>query len=102
MKIVIVCGAGASSTFVAAKLRTAAATRGIDVSVSAEGAAHLDSLKGIDVLLVGAHLESSVPALRERAAHTGTAVAILPPGSPATLDAARVLDLALTARPAAL
>lgn len=102
MKIVVVCGAGASSTFVAVKLRSAAAARGMDVSVTAGGAGQLDTLEGIDVLLVGAHLESSVPALRARAAATGTAVAVLPPLSPAALDGVRALDMALNAKATAL
>jgi PTS system cellobiose-specific IIB component len=51
----------------------------------------------VDVVLVGAHLEAAVPALRERAAATGTAVAVLPPVSPAAMDGERVLELALRA-----
>ncbi|MFF2050756.1 PTS sugar transporter subunit IIB [Leifsonia sp. NPDC058194] len=102
MKIVVVCGAGASSTFVAVKLRNAAAARGIPVTVEAGSVSQLDSLDGIDVILVGAHLEASVPALRDRAAASGTAVAVLPPISPAALDGARTLDLALDSRTTAL
>ncbi|WP_426625933.1 PTS sugar transporter subunit IIB [Leifsonia sp. McL0607] len=98
MKIIVVCGAGASSTFVAVKLRTAAAARGIQVEVAAGSASQLDSLGGIDVVLVGSHLEAAVPALRTRARMTGTAVAVLPPVSPAALDGARALDLALDAK----
>jgi cellobiose PTS system EIIB component len=102
MRIVVVCGAGASSTFVAVKLRSAARSRGADVVVEPGSASQLDSLDGIDVVLVGAHLEAAVPALRERAAATRTAVAVLPPISPAALDGERALDLALDARAAAV
>ena len=102
MKIVVVCGAGASSTFVAVKLRSAAAARGLQADVTAGSASQLTSLDGIDVVLVGAHLESSVPWLRARAAESGTAVAVLPPVSPAALDGAHALDLALDAKAAAL
>ncbi|MBW8872580.1 MAG: PTS IIB subunit [Leifsonia sp.] len=98
MRIVVVCGAGASSTFVAVKLRSAARNRGADVEVQPGSASQLESLAGVDVVLVGAHLEYAVPALRERAAATGTAVAVLPPVSPAALDGERALDLALNAR----
>lgn len=102
MKIVVVCGAGASSTFVAVKLRNAAAARGVPVTVEAGSVSQLDALESVDVILVGAHLEASVPALRDRAAASGTAVAVLPPISPAALDGAQALDLALGARTAAL
>jgi PTS system cellobiose-specific IIB component len=98
MRIVVVCGAGASSTFVAVKLRNAAAARGVSATVEAGSASQLADLDGIDVVLVGAHLEASVPALRERAASSGTAVAVLPPVSPAALDADRALELALDAK----
>jgi PTS system cellobiose-specific IIB component len=102
MRIVVVCGAGASSTFVAVKLRSAARNRGEDVVVEPGSASQLESLDGVDVVLVGAHLEAAVPALRARAATTGTAVAVLPPVSPATLDGDRALDLALNAKAATL
>ena len=101
MRIVVVCGAGASSTFVAVKLRSAARSRGADVVVEPGSAAQLPPLDGVDVLLVGAHLEAAVPGLRERAAETRTAVAVLPPVSPAALDGTAALDLALTAKAAA-
>lgn len=102
MRIVVVCGAGASSTFVAVKLRSAARTRGAVVDVQPGSASQLESLAGVDVVLVGAHLEYAVPGLRERAAATGTAVAVLPPVSPAALDGDSALDLALNAKAAAL
>ncbi|MFP3381182.1 PTS sugar transporter subunit IIB, partial [Bacillus sp. SIMBA_069] len=85
---------GASSTFVAVKLRSAARSRGTAVEVEPGSASQLESLAGIDVVLVGAHLEYAVPGLRERAAATGTAVAVLPPVSPAALDGDSALDLA--------
>jgi PTS system cellobiose-specific IIB component len=100
MRIVVVCGAGASSTFVAVKLRNAAAARGVLATVEAGSVSQLDSLDGIDVVLVGAHLEASVPALRARAAVARTAVAVLPPVSPAALDGDRALDLVLDAKAA--
>ncbi|MGH1526881.1 PTS sugar transporter subunit IIB [Leifsonia sp. L25] len=98
MRIVVVCGAGASSTFVAVKLRSAARTRGAVVDVEPGSVSQLESLDGVDVVLVGAHLESAVAGLRERAAATGTAVVVLPPVSPAALDGERALDLALDAK----
>ena len=98
MRIMVVCGAGASSTFVAVKLRSAARSRGAVVEVEPGSASQLESLTGVDVVLVGAHLEYAVPGLRERAAATGTAVAVLPPVSPAALDGDSALDLALSAQ----
>ena len=100
MKILVVCGAGASSTFVAAKLRTAAAARGIELTAKAASADQLDALDDVDVVLVGAHLASALPSLRERAAAASTAVAVLPLVSPAALDGTEALELVLQAQTA--
>ena len=100
MKILVVCGAGASSTFVALKVRKAAAGRGIGASVEAGSADQLETFDDVDVVLVGAHLTASLPTLRERAAAVGAAVAVLPAASPASLTGDDALDLALGAGPA--
>ncbi|QIZ97228.1 PTS IIB subunit [Leifsonia sp. PS1209] len=102
MKILVVCGAGASSTFVALKLRTAAAARGVEANVVAGSASQLESYAGVDVVLVGAHLSPQLPALQELAASSGAAVAVLPAVSPAAIDGSAALDLALDAKAAAL
>ncbi|GAA1448397.1 PTS sugar transporter subunit IIB [Leifsonia poae] len=99
MKILVVCGAGASSTFVALKVRKAAGLRGIPVTVVAGSADQLETFTGVDVVLVGAHLAPGSSELRERAAAAGAAVAVLPAVSPAALDGDLALDLALDAGP---
>ena len=101
MKIIVVCGAGASSTFVALKVRAAAKAAGVDAVVSVGSVSQLE-LSDADVLLVGAHLADFLPELRERAAASGTAVAMLPAVSPASIDGAEALGLALDAKAAAL
>jgi PTS system cellobiose-specific IIB component len=102
MKILVVCGAGASSTFVALKVRSAAAAAGVDAVVAAGSVSQLDLADGVDVVLVGAHLADALPALRQQAAASGVAVAVLPPVSPASIDGAAALGLALEAKAAAL
>jgi PTS system cellobiose-specific IIB component len=102
MKILVVCGAGASSTFVALKVRTAAKAAGLDATVAAGSISQLDLADDVDVVLVGAHLTDALPALRERAAASGVAVAVLPAVSPASIDADAALGLALDAKAAAL
>ncbi|MFF1571596.1 PTS sugar transporter subunit IIB [Leifsonia sp. NPDC058292] len=102
MKILVVCGAGASSTFVALKVRKAAAERGVAVEVRAGSADQLEAFGDLDVVLVGAHLAASVDELRARARALGASVAVLPAVSPAALDGDEALDLALDTRAAAL
>ena len=102
MKILVVCGAGASSTFVALKVRKTASSRGVDVTVEAGSAEQLEQYAGVDVVLVGAHLADKVAQLRERAGAAGATVAVLPAISPAALTGDQALDLALNAQAAAL
>jgi PTS system cellobiose-specific IIB component len=107
MKILVVCGAGASSTFVALKVRKAAAERDLDVVVQAGSADQLETFDAVDVVLVGAHLvgaslSGGIKALTQRAVAVGASVAVLPAVSPAALDGDEALDLALDTRAAAL
>ncbi|RXZ69975.1 PTS sugar transporter subunit IIB [Agromyces albus] len=96
MRIIVVCGAGASSTFVAHRIRTAAAARGLDVEAKATSESALDAaLAGADVLLIGAHLAERVDRLRERAAAASVPIAILPESAAAAPDGEDALDLAL-------
>ena len=96
MQIIVVCGAGASSTFVAHRIRRAAAARGIDVHATATSESQLDAaLDGADVLLVGAHLGDRVGLLRERAAAASVPIVILPEDAAAAADGENALDLAL-------
>jgi len=95
MRIIVVCGAGASSTFVAQRIRRAAAARGLSVQAAASSASGLDeALRGADVLLVGEHM-GQTGALRERAVAASVPVAVLPPGSSSVADGDAALDLAL-------
>ena len=76
MKIVVVCGAGASSTFVAHRLRRAARERGVDAHVVPAALAYVDAeLTDADVVLLGAHLAAEAESLRER---TSVSIAVLP------------------------
>ncbi|GAA5148183.1 PTS lactose transporter subunit IIB [Microbacterium pseudoresistens] len=54
MRIQVVCGAGASSTFVAGRLRRAAESAGREWQVSAAAADAVDGFA--DVILLGPHL----------------------------------------------
>lgn len=92
-KILIVCGAGASSTFLAHRLRAGAKERGMEAVFRSETLAGLaDSLREADVLLVGPHLESQFDALRRRAVDVGVAASLLPHDVFGEHGAAAVLD----------
>ncbi|MCP2030029.1 PTS system cellobiose-specific IIB component [Okibacterium sp. HSC-33S16] len=98
MKILVVCGAGASSTFVAQRIRTAAKNRALDVTAQACPLSALDTqLASADVVLLGSHLASEIDSIRSTAQPHGVAVVAMPASvftSPAGDEA---LDLALSA-----
>ena len=76
MRILVVCGAGASSTFVAQRVRRSARDRGLDCTVEAAGSTRLDAgLDAVDVVLLGAHVGTLADAVRERASEASVAAA---------------------------
>ena len=93
MKILIVCGAGASSTFVAQRLRRAASAAALAGDFSAgAGDAVAESLA--DLVLVGPHLINRV-AVIHACAHCP--VAVLPPDVFSDHDGTRTLRIAQSA-----
>lgn len=57
LNVLLVCGSGASSGFMAGNMRRAAAKRGLDMSIIARSESEIDSyIDAIDVLMVGPHL----------------------------------------------
>ena len=97
MKIMVVCGAGASSTFVAHRMRRSAAARDLAVDIAAGVETQLPAEferpagERLDIVLVGPHLADRYPSLRESAQASGIGIALLP----ATVFAARDGDIAL-------
>lgn len=103
MKILVVCGAGASSTFVAQRVRKAAMARKIDVSATACPLTAFDAQSaGADVVLVGPHLASHVDIIRSTAHSRGVAVAVMPASVFSSPAGDEALDLALSAAGARL
>jgi PTS system cellobiose-specific IIB component len=89
MKILVVCGAGASSTFVAQRLRRAASDAGLpwDAVAGIEGSV---APGGQDLVLVGPHLAERIEDIRGSA---GVPVALLPDDIFADRDGERTLAL---------
>ena len=57
LDVLLVCGSGASSGFMAGNIRKAAAARGMEVSVVARSESEIESyIEDIDVLMAGPHL----------------------------------------------
>ncbi|GAB2842408.1 PTS sugar transporter subunit IIB [Microbacterium insulae] len=94
MRILVVCGAGASSTFVAQRVRHAAHDRGLAYTAFAgtEQSLPID-LDGADVVLVGPHLSHALERIERDAAARGTTVVLLPSDIFSDLDGTRTLAL---------
>ncbi len=94
MRILVVCGAGASSTFVAQRVRHAAHDRGLDYIAFAGTELSLPiDLDAADVVLVGPHLAHAMATIERDAAARGTTVVLLPADIFADLDGTRTLQL---------
>ncbi|MCF4061655.1 PTS sugar transporter subunit IIB [Pediococcus acidilactici] len=66
LNVLLVCGSGASSGFMAANMRKAAKKVGLDYKIQARSEAELnDYANDIDVLMVGPHLKSEFEALQK-------------------------------------
>jgi PTS system cellobiose-specific IIB component len=94
MRILVVCGAGASSTFVAQRVRHAAHDQGLEYSAFAgtEKSLPID-LDAADVVLVGPHLRHALARIERDAALRGTTVVLLPSDIFSDIDGTRTLAL---------
>lgn len=90
MRILVVCGAGASSTFVAQRLRHAAADAGLawDAAAGTESSVAEGSQ---DLVLIGPHLADRISAIRDL---VSVPVAVLPDDVFADRNGERTLALA--------
>lgn len=94
MKILIVCGAGASSTFVAQRINRAARDRSVPHVAAAASEAMLHTeLAGVDLVLVGPHLASQFTRIEALAATQGAAAFLLDPDVFSDIHGTRTLDL---------
>ena len=77
--ILVVCGAGASSTFLASRIRKLAENRGLDITAKAASTEDVAArLPEAGLLLVGPHLESSFALLEAQAAQANIPASLLP------------------------
>ncbi len=98
MRILVICGAGASSTFVAQRVRRAASAQGLDCSAVAGTEQTLAAEIGdVDVVLVGPHLGDALERIERDAAATGASVVLLPPDIFSDKDGSRTLALVQSA-----
>ncbi len=91
-RVLIACGSGASSAFMAMAVRKAAAKRGLCVQVKARSEAEIESyIDEIDAVMLGPHLSGYYDSLKKRYADR-IKVMLIDPDCYATLDGELVLD----------
>lgn len=94
--ILLVCGTGMSSGFMAKNIRMAAKARGLDIRFKARSDSEVEEyIEEIDLLLVGPHLKYMFQDLEEIAEPYGVPVKIINEDAYGALDGDAVLDFAL-------
>ena len=90
--VLLICGTGASSGFMAKNIRKAAKENGKEVDVKARSDSELDEyIEEIDLLLVGPHLKYMLEDLEKEAEPYKVPVAIIYEEAYGSLDGAAVL-----------
>ena len=94
LKILLCCGAGMSSGFLASSARKTAKKKKLNVTIEARSASEL--LSTIDVLLIGPHYAKEINKFQELANPHGVAVALIPEDIYGSLDGERLIAFAQT------
>lgn len=92
-RILLACGIGASTGFMAANMRKVAKDLGRDCTIKAVSKSEImDYADKIDVLLLGPHFASEVPAIQAQVASYGVKVMAIDPDYYAALDGEGILE----------
>lgn len=92
MRILVVCGAGASSTFVAQRINAAARARELPyLAVATNGVSLPEEVPASDLVLVGPHYAAQLGQITGMAAPHGVGVIVLDSDAFSDLDGTRAL-----------
>lgn len=96
MKILLICGVGASSGFIAQAMRKAAKKRGIEATIVARSESELvDAVKDSDCLLIGPHLAYQEKMIKESIASYGVPYGFIDEVIYGAIDGNGALDQAI-------
>ncbi|MDT2600163.1 PTS sugar transporter subunit IIB [Enterococcus hulanensis] len=96
IKVMLVCGGGASSGFLASSMRKAAKKKGIVMDIFARSEGDIDNYKNeIDVLLLGPHLRYLLDEATEKIAGTNVKLSVIENDIYGSLDGARAVNKVL-------
>lgn len=95
MNILVVCGGGASSSFIAQNVFKAGKAEGLDLTVDAISETELeDYADGRDVILVGPHLKYIEESIKEITEQYGVPYAFIEAQNYATMNGKAILEQA--------
>lgn len=96
LRILLACGIGASTGFMAATMRKVAKKKNLNVKVSAVSKSEvMEYADKIDVLLLGPHFSGEVPMYQKELASFGVKVTSIKPDYYASLDGEHILEDAI-------
>lgn len=85
--VMLVCGGGASSGFLAQSMRKYSKKQGMDYEIFAKSETDIDNYKDeIDVLLIGPHLAFIEPEIKEKLADKNVKISVIEKEIYGTLD----------------
>ncbi|WP_238917139.1 PTS sugar transporter subunit IIB [Clostridium sp. YIM B02555] len=93
LNVLLVCGSGASSGFMAANMRKSAKEKEIDITITARSEAEIDNyVDEIDALMIGPHLAYLLDEIDEILDGTQVKAILMKPEYYSTLDGNKALD----------
>lgn len=93
LKVLLVCGSGASSGFMAANMRKAAKERNLDISITARSESEIENyIDDIDALMVGPHLAYLLDDIDELIEGTEIKPILMKADYYSTLNGSKALD----------
>lgn len=91
--VLLVCGSGASSGFMAANIRKEAKARGVEITVNARSESEIENyIDDIDCLMIGPHLAYLLDEVDEIIGDADIKVELMKPEYYATLNGEKALD----------
>lgn len=94
-KILLVCGAGASSGFMAAAARKASKKKGLDYEIKARSESELtENISAYDLLLIAPHLKYMLNEVKEIGDSAGVKYGVIPQRVYGALDGNGLVDFA--------
>lgn len=93
LRILLVCGSGASTSFMAANMRKAASAKGIKFEITARSESEIENyIDDIDLLMVGPHLAYILDDIAEYTNGRDVRVILMKPEYYATLDGEKAIE----------